>query len=194
MDKEFCWKVAPTGFEGTAKIVPEKVSIIEKENYTGETDKFFDEEINALKFALECQNNVVHDLTGSFEGEEDLNKQIMLLGTLSAVSCMNLSKIKGKENLAKMEIWVEFFNKAIATALGNIDTKDMDSFTDVTNANEIKTYLMQWVIAYLSRFCKSMPPIETQKYVAELIKDAVEKSYNAIIEGNIKNELAQQGA
>lgn len=189
MSEELVWKVNPHGVNGTAIVIPEQVSPIEKENYDGDKDKFFESELDALKYALEIQNNVVNDLTGSFEDLEKLNQQAMLLGTLLSVSFMNIAKVKGNESLSDLSVWVNFFNKVLALGLGNIDTKTMDTFEDVVSVEDIKSYIFQWIIMYLSRFCKTQPSQDVQKEVAEMVMGTVQKCYELIVESNIKNEL-----
>jgi hypothetical protein len=191
MSEELVWKVNPQGVNGSSIVIPEQVSIIEKENYEGNTDKFFESKEDALEYALEIQNNVVNDLTGSFNDVDKLNQQSMLLGTLLSVSLMNMAKVKGNESLSNMEVWINFFNKVLGLALGNIDTKNIEDFQDVVSIDDIKSYLFQWIIVYLSRFCKSTPTEEVQREVAEMIMDMVQKSYEKIVESNINNELKE---
>ena len=191
MSEELVWKVNPRGVNDSSIVMPELVSVIEKENYDGNTDKFFESKEKALEYALEVQNNVVNDLTGTFNDVDKLNQQSMLLGTLLSVSLTNMAKVKGNESLANMEVWINFFNKVLGLALGNIDTKNIEDFQDVVSIDDIKSYLFQWIIVYLSRFCKSTPTEEVQKEVAEMIMDMVQKSYEKIVESNINNELKE---
>ena len=191
MSEELVWKVNPRGVNDSSIVMPELVSVIEKENYDGNTDKFFESKEEALEYALEVQNNVVNDLTGTFNDVDKLNQQSMLLGTLLSVSLTNMAKVKGNESLANMEVWINFFNKVLGLALGNIDTKNIEDFQDVVSIDDIKSYLFQWIIVYLSRFCKSTPTEEVQKEVAEMIMDMVQKSYEKIVESNINNELKE---
>ena len=187
--KDLIWKVSPTGKDGSSIVLPEQVEMIEKENYTEGSDKFFEDELSAYKNALDIQNNVVNDLTGTFNTVDDLNKQSMLLGTLLSVSLMNMSKVKGNKALSNLEVWISFFNKVIGVALGNVDTKDMETFQDIVSVDDVKSYLVQWFITYISRFCKSMPDDKTQKFVAESIVSTVDSCFEAIVKSDINNEL-----
>lgn len=189
MSENKIWKVCQSGLNGTAIVLPELVDIIEKENSDGIVNTFHDNELDAYKKALEVQNNVVNDLTGTFESETELNKQATLLGTLLAVSLMNMAKTKGNHNLANMEIWMNFFNQVLGVALGNIETMSVEKFQEIVSPKDIKEYLVKWIIVYISGFCKHTPSNEVQKEVAESIVSVVDKCYELITKSNIEQEL-----
>lgn len=191
MEENKVWKVSQAGVNGTAIVIPELVDIIEKENSSGGVESFYDTELDAYKKALEIQNKIVNDLSGTIESEDEFNVQGTLLGSLLAVSLMNLSKIKGNESLANLEIWMNFFNNVLGVALGNIETKSVQDFQKIVSIKDIKEYITKWMIVYISNFCKHMPKSSVQKEVGELIVSTVDKCHELITKSDIEREIEE---
>lgn len=154
--------------------------------------KIFDNELDAYKYALNYQKEILNDLTNNCDDEEECNKQLILLTSLMACSTTNLAKIKGNERLASIEIWDSFYKKAVAMASGNIDTKSPDEFKDVLKPDEIRYYICQWMLAYLDRFSKCKLPEDAVKTITDNVIKCVNDCYNLIFGENVKAEISNK--
>lgn len=183
------FRVKDSGINGTAKIEVEKVNELERSSDKQSGVHYFDSELDAYKHALEVQNNVVNDLTGEFDSDEETGKQISLLTTLLAVSTANLAKVKGNERLMDIQVWINYYNRMVSGAMGNVDTTDKP-LDPALKDEEVKQYVVQWLLAYMGRFCAGELTEKQQKEIVDKAVSSVDEIYSLILGANVCNELA----
>lgn len=185
---EKCWKVN----SAETQIVVEEVNKAEVEE--SDNVSYCDSELEAYKLALKVQNNVVFDLMGEMETQEESEKQVILLSTSLAVALTNLARVLKNERLSDAQIWIEFANKVCAMAIGNCHTKDSRDFKEPINVHEMKTYLGSWFFMYLARFLKYPVSKERQEIIANTVSNAFDTCYDLIFESNIESEMKEAEA
>lgn len=192
MENDTIYKVDITGHsDSSATLLVEPSTKQEKEINQNNNIKFFEDELEAYKFSVNVLNNIVSDLVDPQVSEDNILKQLNLLKMMIVSSTISLAELKGNSRLAlNYDVWDSFYDKAISLAVGNIITKDISGeFKDFYQINDVKDYIVQWFLAYISTTIKHPLTDEKAVEIKNLVSETVNKTVNLILENNIEKEI-----
>lgn len=192
MENDTIYKVDITGHsDSSATLLVEPSTKQEKEINQNNNIKFFEDELEAYKFSVNVLNNIVSDLVDPQVSEDNILKQLNLLKMMIVSSTISLAELKGNSRLAlNYDVWDSFYDKAISLAIGNIITKDISGeFKDFYQINDVKDYIVQWFLAYISTTIKHPLTDEKAVEIKNLVSETVNKTVNLILENNIEKEI-----